>query len=120
MDSKQKKKQGQLGEDLAAKYLLKNGYKIKAKNWRFHPFEIDIIAELNSVIIFLEVKLRENNDFLELWETVSKGQQKRIIAAAHEYLLLKDLECESRFDIIGIKVTNGKIDIEHYEDAFYP
>lgn len=119
MDSFHKKKQGQLGEDLATKYLLKNEYTIKSKNWRYHPFEIDLIVEKNGVFVFVEVKLRENNDLLELWETVSKRQQKRIVAAAHEYLLMNDIDCESRFDIIGIKVTNGKIAVEHYEDAFY-
>lgn len=118
-NSKHKKEQGQLGEDLAAKYLIKNGYKIKAKNWRYHPYEIDIIASKGEEMIFIEVKLREDWDLLELWETVSKGQQKRIVAAAHEYLLLKDIECESRFDIIGVRITRGKIDIEHYTDAFW-
>ncbi len=120
MDSKHKKNQGQLGEDLAAKYLKENGYSIRSKNWRYHPFEIDIIAEKEGELIFVEVKLRENNDLLELWETVSKNQQKRIISAAHEYVLLNDLDCESRFDIIGIKITGGEIGIEHYVDAFYP
>ncbi len=119
-NSKHKKEQGQIGEDLAAKYLIDNGYEIKAKNWRYHPYEIDIIASKASEIIFVEVKLRENWDILELWETVSKGQQNRIISAAHEYLLLNDLECESRFDIIGVRITRGKVEIEHYQDAFWP
>lgn len=120
MDTTHRKKQGQKGEEIAAKFLTKKGYLIKAKNWRYHPYEIDLIAEIDSVLVFVEVKLRENNDLLELWETVTKSQQKRIISAAHEYLLLKDIECESRFDIIGVKVTNGAVEIEHYADAFYP
>ncbi len=120
MDTKHKKKQGKKGEELAAKFLIENGYKIKAQNWRYHPYEIDLIATKDGFMIFIEVKLRENNDLLELWETVSKGQQKRIIAAAHEYLLLKDLDVESRFDIIGVRITRGKVNIEHYEDAFHP
>jgi putative endonuclease len=119
LDSFHKKKQGQLGEDLAAKYLLKNGYTIKSKNWRYHPYEIDLIAQKQGVYIFVEVKLRENNDLIALWETVSKGQQQRVVSAAHEYLLMNDLDCESRFDIIGIKITLGKIAVEHYKDAFY-
>ena len=119
MDSFHKKKQGQLGEDLAAKHLLKNGYTIKSKNWRYHPYEIDLVAQKEGVYVFVEVKLRENNDLLELWETVSKGQQQRVVSAAHEYLLMNDIDCESRFDIIGIKITHGKIALEHYEDAFY-
>ncbi|MFK7757033.1 MAG: YraN family protein [Flavobacteriales bacterium] len=118
-NSKHNKEQGQIGEDLAAKYLTNNGYKIKAKNWRYHPYEIDIIASKEDVVVFVEVKLREDWDLLELWETVSKGQQKRIVTAAHEYLLMNDIEYESRFDIIGVRITRGKVDIEHYEDAFW-
>ena len=118
MDSFHKKKQGQLGEYLAARYLLNNGYTIKSKNWRYHPYEIDLVAQKEGMYIFVEVKLRENNDLLELWETVSKCQQQRVVCAAHEYLLMNDIDCESRFDIIGIKITSGKIALEHYEDAF--
>jgi len=119
-NNREKKDKGDLGEQLAAKYLMENGYKIRHKNWRYHPYEIDLVAEKNGLIIFVEVKLREDWNLLEAWETVSKAQQRRICSAAHEYLILKELDVEARFDIIGVRVKEGKVDIEHYEDAFYP
>jgi len=120
LENTHRQKQGRLGEKLAADYLREKGYHIRSRNWRYHPFEIDIIAEKNQELVFVEVKLRENNDLLELWELVSKSQQKRIMAAAHEYVLMNDLDLESRFDIIGIHIIKGEASIEHYEDAFYP
>ncbi len=120
-DNNYKKERGALGEQIAADYLVRTGYTILERNWRMHPYEIDIIAKLKDKIIFIEVKMREHYELIEAWESVSKGQQKRIISAAHEYLITKDIDAESRFDIIG--VTEPKKDhfqVEHHEDAFYP
>ena len=49
---------GHQGEQLAVDYLLKQGYSILARNYRFQKAEIDIIAQKNSVLIILEVKTR--------------------------------------------------------------
>jgi len=86
MDTNYKKERGELGENLAANFLKNLGYAIRARNWRFHPYEIDIIAEKDGIMVFVEVKMREHYELLEAWEAVSKSQQQRIIRAAHEYL----------------------------------
>ena len=51
---------GQVGEDFSAEYLEKQGYKIIDRNYKIRTAEIDIIAELDKTIIFVEVKTRSN------------------------------------------------------------
>ena len=53
---------GKMAEDIAAEYLLTNGYIIRERNWRIgNRIEIDIIAEKDGIIVFVEVKAREGD-----------------------------------------------------------
>ena len=72
---------GKKGEDLAIALLKQNGCKISAINCRFQRLEIDIVAETNDEIIFVEVKSRGTSYFGNPEEFISRGQQKRIIEA---------------------------------------
>lgn len=109
---------GKEGEDAACNYLQEKGYKIVERNWRFHKYEIDIIAENEDFIIFLEVKTRTSTLWGNPEEFISKGQIKRIVAAADFYLREYDIEKDARFDVISATLNKGKIEIEHIDDAF--
>ncbi|MCF6364941.1 MAG: YraN family protein [Bacteroidales bacterium] len=111
---------GNKGEDAAVDFLANKGYKIKARNWRFGKLEIDIIAEHNNEIIFIEVKSRSGTYFEQPFQAVTKKKQKFIIKAANEYIEKFEIDFEARFDIISIVEENGKFKIDHIEDAFYP
>ena len=111
---------GNKGEDAAAKFLAKKSYKIKARNWRFGKLEIDIIAEHNDMIIFIEVKSRSGTYFEQPFQAVTKKKQKFIIKAANEYIEKFEIDFEARFDIISIVEQNSKFEMDHIEDAFYP
>lgn len=111
---------GNNGEDAAAKFLKNKGYVIKARNWRFGKLEIDIIAEHNEMIIFIEVKSRSGTYFEQPFQAVTKKKQKFIIKAANAYIESYEVDFEARFDIISIVEQNNKFKIEHIEDAFYP
>lgn len=113
-------KLGEKGEDAAAKFIADKGYKIKARNWRFGKLEIDIIAEHNAMIIFIEVKSRSGTYFEQPFQAVTKKKQKFIIKAANEYIEKYKINLEARFDIISIVEQNSKFEIDHIEDAFYP
>lgn len=52
---------GHDAEKVAAEYLVDNGFKIVVLNWRTPVCEIDIVAEKNRLIYFIEVKYRTNN-----------------------------------------------------------
>ena len=111
---------GQLGEQLASNHLIKAGYLILDRQWRYGRIELDIIAREGDWVVFVEVKTRENNYVGEPWESVTRSKQKRIVKAAHEYLLEKGLDVASRFDVISI-IHNSKYQrLEHIQHAFYP
>lgn len=108
------------GEKIAKKHLLEKGYEILEQNWRFKKYEVDIIATHNNFIVFVEVKARSTSDFGEPELFVTKKKQGFLVAAAHEYLTSKDIELESRFDIISVLQLNNTIQVKHLEAAFYP
>lgn len=70
---------GKMAEDIAAEYLLTNGYIIRERNWRIgNKIEIDIIAEKDGIIVFVEVKARKG-DFQSPEETVDSPKRKKMI-----------------------------------------
>jgi len=111
---------GKKGEELAFHYLVKKGYKILAKNWRFKRNEIDIIAEYNNTLIIVEVKTRASRFLAGPEETVTKSKQKTIIKVADAYIQDYEIDIDTRFDIISIILNSKETDIEHLVDAFYP
>ena len=54
---------GQISEDRAAAYLMARGYTIRNRNWRVGHKEIDIIAQKDGVIVFIEVKTRKSDRY---------------------------------------------------------
>ena len=110
---------GQKGEEIAAKFLLDNGYTILEMNWRFKNLEADIIARKRKILVIAEVKTRKSNYFGEPETFVSKQKQKNLIRAAHEYIHRNNLDLEVRFDIVSV-IMNDSTVVKHIEDAFYP
>lgn len=110
---------GKEGEKLAAAYLVKKGYLILYRNYRFMKAEIDIIAQKGNIIAIIEVKSRSSVYFENIAETVSKKKIMLLVSAADYYINTNKLDKEVRFDIITILKENNKFLIEHFEDAFY-
>jgi putative endonuclease len=109
---------GKKGEELAIDYLIKQGYKIVERNWRFQKAEIDIIARKEETLISVEVKTRSTNDFGNPQDFVNPKKIKLMVLAMNEYVLKKDLNVEVRFDIVAITKNKVSFNIEHLEDAF--
>ncbi|THV56618.1 YraN family protein [Chryseobacterium candidae] len=110
---------GKIAENLAADYLQKNGYTIKARNFRFKQNEIDIIAEKDNLIIIVEVKARSTDVFLLPQESVTKTKIKSIVSAANHYLEEFNKDQEARFDIISVLPDDNKnLIVNHIKDAF--
>lgn len=118
----EKKKLGNFGEDKAALYLRRKGYRIVERNFSCRLGEVDIIARKGNYIVFVEVKLRKNADFAEALEFVTAAKQRRIISTASLWLASHDCELQPRFDVIEIYAPDGeksrRPDIRHIEDAF--
>ncbi len=110
---------GNAGENLAAIFLENHGYKILEKNYRIRSAEIDIIAEKDGVIIFVEVKTRSNIRKGTPAEAVNFRKQKKIIEAASVFLQDENYcECACRFDVIEIISAGKFFKINQIENAF--
>jgi putative endonuclease len=111
---------GKLGEEMARKHIRAKGYKIIEVNWHYGREEIDIIAWDGEVLVIVEVKTRASNEFGEPEFFVNKRKQKSLVRAADAYIQEKDLNVDTRFDIVSVIVTPQKKHLHHIEDAFYP
>ncbi|UOU99347.1 YraN family protein [Chryseobacterium daecheongense] len=110
---------GKKAEDLAVEYLLKNGYKILVRNFRFQKAEIDVITEKDSIIAVIEVKARSTDAFMLPQEAVTKTKIRSIVSAANHYLEEFNKQHEVRFDIMSVLPDDkGNLMIEHITDAF--
>lgn len=112
---------GKAGEQIASQFLQRKGYRIIEKNWRYRRAEIDIIAEKNNWLIFVEVKTRTNTFFGTPDSFVDSKKQRLLVDAAVVYMNQNDFEGEFRFDIIAIVLKNREeYGLKHFEDAFFP
>ncbi|MEE4215753.1 MAG: YraN family protein [Bacteroidales bacterium] len=111
---------GRRGERQAVEYLARKGYTILRTNWSTKHREIDIIAEDDSFIIFIEVKTRMAGFTVHPREAVSVPKQRNIISAAQSFLRENNIDKEARFDIITIIKGGEDNELEHIMDAFYP
>ncbi|MEO0231718.1 MAG: YraN family protein [candidate division WOR-3 bacterium] len=114
-----KKEKGKFFQQIAEEYLKRKKYKIIDRNFLWKKGEIDIIAERDNKIIFIEVRGKESED-IKGYETVNLEKQKRIIETAKFYLESKNLygKKDVRFDVISINLKDEEIELEHFENAF--
>ena len=113
-----KREIGDIGEEIAAKYLLSHGYRIIERNYHSRYGEIDIVAGFGEYIVFVEVKYRKSNLYGEPSSAVDYKKQEKIKKTALKYI--QDNEAgdkDIRFDIIEITGI-GEVSINHIENAF--
>lgn len=124
MEEKKSDKRHDFGlqcEFMARNYLEQQGYLILESNWRCGHKEIDIIAKEGEMLVIVEVKARENEDYTHAEDAVDEKKMRNLIRAAHSYILTKELDCETRFDIITVILNNsGEYKLKHIKDAFLP
>jgi putative endonuclease len=111
---------GKEGEELVAQFLADQGFRILHRNWRFGKDELDIVAETDTHLVFVEVKTRSNIIFGEPEEAVTKKKQRFLIRAANAYIEKNNCTKEARFDIISVILPSHPPHINHIQDAFYP
>jgi len=115
------KELGIKGEEIAAGYLKKEGYKILARNWFSDRKEIDIIAQQDDEIVIVEVKTREGDYFEEPWEAVSTQKIRNLVEVADAWLNERQIDLETRFDVISIVFSDDvKYELTHFQGAFIP
>lgn len=113
---------GNYGEEAASRYLKKNKYKIIQRNFTIRGGEIDIIAQKDEYLVFVEVKTRTADDYGTPAQSVTYHKRQRIIRAANVFLQ-KFGNAYTRFDVIEVygSISGEKFklaEINHIENAF--
>lgn len=110
---------GDAGEQLALNYLEKNGLKLITRNFRQRGGEIDLIMQDEKVLVFIEVRRRQSEQFGSAIESVTYQKQQRIIQTAQYYIQQNNRSYPSyRFDVIGISPVSNEFNINWVKDAF--
>lgn len=112
---------GRTGERLAADALTRQGYRILEKNFRCRYGEIDLIAEQQEDLVFVEVKTRRGEAWGRPEEAVTVRKQRKIAQVALYYLDMHDCgERPWRVDVVAVQMSaRGKLEeIRIYDHAF--
>jgi putative endonuclease len=113
-----KKLLGREGEDLAARFLMKQGYRILERNYRTRSGEIDLVALHDGIVVFVEVKTRTSDAFGAPELAVTPRKQQRMVKAALAYIKYRKLhQVPCRFDVVAI-TTTAEQEVEHIQNAF--
>ena len=111
---------GQQGETLAGQYLARQGYRVIVRNYRTRLGEIDIIAEEQGTLVFVEVKTRRGHQCGHPFEAVTPAKCRQISKVALEYLAETGREGQAaRFDVVAVSFAGEAAPlIELVKNAF--
>ncbi len=114
-----KRRFGSDNEQRAAQYLQNKGYQILGMNWRCKNGELDIIAQDDKQIVFVEVRSRHAVSTEAAFESVTLQKQNKLIRLAYHYLEAHHLgDVDWRIDVIAIAMPrSGEYLIDHAENA---
>jgi putative endonuclease len=111
---------GVSGEAAARQYLEASGCRVRASNWRCAEGEIDPVAEMESTLVFVEVKTRRGAGHGAPQEVVGPRKARRLIPAATRHIEEQQLgDTDWRVDVIAIAAGPGPlaVKLEHIRDA---
>jgi putative endonuclease len=111
---------GRYGEKMAATELSRRGYVIRDRNWRCPEGEMDIIAEHDGWLVFVEVRTRRGRRLGSPEESITHAKRTTLIRVAERYLTEMDWpETDWRIDVVAVELTRaGKLArFEVYENA---
>lgn len=99
---------GRLGESLALDFLEEQGYHILETNYRCPHGEVDIIAQDEDCLVFIEVRTRKSNSFGSPEESITPRKKAHLVDTAWHYQQsLESLPRAWRIDFIAIELSRG-------------
>lgn len=111
---------GKEGEEIAAAHLVKLGYTLLERNWRFRRWEVDIIASKERFLHFVEVKTRHSLRFGRPEESITRDKMSNLRNAAEEYQYLHPEWKYIQFDVLAITILNEEVkEIFMIEDVYF-
>jgi putative endonuclease len=104
---------GHAYEQQAADYLIKQGYRLRDKNYFTRRGEIDLIMTCGCNLIFIEVRYRKHNAFGSPEESITKHKRDKIIYSAKHYISRNRLwHMNIQFDVITFSTQRGEKNLE--------
>ncbi len=112
---------GNRGEDIAVAYLIKEGYDILERNWRWKRAEVDIIAKKEDKLVLVEVKTRSYTYFGTPDAFVTSKKEIMLLDVGYQYAAKIGHEWSVQVDIIAIVTKeDGGHTLRHFEDVYFP
>jgi putative endonuclease len=109
---------GQYGEGIVSHYLQERHFTILARNFRNREGEVDLIAQKDSLIIFVEVKTR-TNPRIDSTEIITKAKQRKIARTAALFMAQQIVDvCDCRFDVALVSLDAAEPTITYIPNAF--
>ena len=110
---------GQEAEEAAVHHLERLGYRICARNFLARGGELDVVAEKDGVVAFVEVRMRSSAAWGDPSQTVTRAKQQKVVRAAMQFLQKTGgSERMVRFDVISIVGRGAAAQVEHIPNAF--
>ena len=103
------------GEDAAARFLERAGYRLLERNYRCRAGEVDLVTLDGDTLVFVEVKLRHAP--FDPLEAVDERKQRQVTRAAFDFLMRRGmLGRPARFDVVAVEART--LECTHVSDAF--
>lgn len=111
-------RRGRKGERAAVRFLKKSGYRILDRNWKFGRYELDIVAQQENCVVFVEVKGRQSHSLQTGYDAVDRHKKEALQMAIRAYMQHHRNIYHYRLDILAIDWDEkGKfLSIHHYEN----
>jgi putative endonuclease len=111
---------GQRGEELADAELRRRGYQILQRNWRCQDGEVDIVAEHDGWLVFVEVRTRRGEEMGSPEASITPAKRARLVRVAQRYLgehVTHDVDW--RIDVVAVEFSVGGelLRVDVYENA---
>jgi putative endonuclease len=114
-----RKEYGDEGEEAAVRFLEGRGYRVHARNYSCRYGELDVVAEREDTVCFVEVRMRSTAVWGDPSHTVSFAKQRKVVKAALHFLQAHRLRDKMlRFDVISVVGRGERATVEHLPGAF--
>lgn len=110
---------GEVGERVAERWLRRQGWRVLQRRFRSGHRDIDLVAERDGTVVFVEVKARRGDRFGDPVEAVHWRKQRELVRSAVVWIDRHGRPDESyRFDVIGVLMQGKSVRIKHIANAF--
>ena len=111
-------KYGKIGEKIAKKYLISRGYSIIQSNYRLGNDEVDILANYNKYLVFIEIKTRLSNSFGLAEDQLTMRKKHNIYRSLRYFYLtygINEHQLKTEFIAVNLNITEKIANIKHFK-----